>query len=173
MRTYIIISQQNTTNHKQKQEPKLLFNTPPKRRGWLKKVQRFRPVIISTPPRPQAKPCWCRWTRSPGATASCFDIVCYLMVAHSKASSAWIHQLSPDEGWIPFRASNSLGTYPAQAQYSFYVPPHGTFKFKISIRKNRRKGNVAVVFHVPIINTPPKPVARFGLSDRQFFDLSD
>ena len=48
----------------------------------------------------------------------------------------------PDEGWIPFRASNCLGTYPAQAQYSFYVPLHGTFKFIISVRKNRRKGNV-------------------------------
>ena len=61
-------------------------------------------------------------------------------------SPAWIHRLSPDEGWMPFRASNRLGTYPAQAQYSFYVPLHGTFKFIISIRKNRRKDNVAFVF---------------------------
>ena len=66
-------------------------------------------------------------------------------------SPAWTRRLSPDEGWMPFRASNRLGTYPAQAQYSFYVPPHGTFKFTLSIRKNRRKDNVTFVFHVPII----------------------
>ena len=36
--------------------------------------QGFEPVEINTPRRPQVKPCWCRWTRSPGATASCFDI---------------------------------------------------------------------------------------------------
>ena len=61
-------------------------------------------------------------------------------------SPAWIHRLSPDKGWMPFRASNRLGTYPAQAQYSFYVPLHGTFRFTLSIRKNRRNGNVAYVF---------------------------
>ena len=41
-----------------------------KSRIWV----RFDPVKISTPPRPQTEPCWCRWTRSPGATASCSDI---------------------------------------------------------------------------------------------------
>ena len=78
----------------------------------------------------------------------------------------------PDEGWIPFRASNRLGTYPAQVQYSFYVPPHGTFKFIISIRKNRRKDNVALTHHPswlkeerprfrPVrINTPPRPQTK-------------
>ena len=145
----------------------------------------FRPVRISTPRRPQAKPCWYRWTRSPGATASCFDIdalpnsstlqstkknqttrscpamnskaavFCWLSTwlsfritkdAEILKSPAWTHRLSPDEGWIPFRASNRLGTYPAQAQYSFYVPPHGTFKFIMSIRKNNRKSNVASSF---------------------------
>ena len=29
---------------------------------------------ISTPSEPQTKLRWCRWTRSPGTTASCFDI---------------------------------------------------------------------------------------------------
>ena len=29
---------------------------------------------FNTPRRPLAGPCWCRWTRSPGTTVSCFDI---------------------------------------------------------------------------------------------------
>ena len=31
-------------------------------------------IEINTPPRPQTEPCWCRWTRSPETTVSCFDI---------------------------------------------------------------------------------------------------
>lgn len=30
-----------------------------------------------------------------------------------------------DAGSMPFRAFTSLGVYPAQAQYGFYVPPTG------------------------------------------------
>ena len=32
------------------------------------------PVKINIPRRPQVKPCWYSWTRSPGTTVSCFDI---------------------------------------------------------------------------------------------------
>ena len=49
------------------------FDTLPKLRR-VKKRKNSRPVIINTPSRPQTKPCWCRWTRSPGTTVSCFDI---------------------------------------------------------------------------------------------------
>ena len=34
----------------------------------------FWTYLINTPSKPQAKSCWCRWIRSPGATVSCFDI---------------------------------------------------------------------------------------------------
>ena len=52
------------------------FNTPPKlgTETHLSSITSFRPIKFNTPSKPQMKPCWCRWTRSPRATASCFDI---------------------------------------------------------------------------------------------------
>ena len=40
------------------------------------------------------------------------------------------HQLLPDAGSISLRVSHGLGYYPAQAQYSFYVPPHEALRLK-------------------------------------------
>ena len=58
---------------KTKGKPKLPVNNTPPKQGD-NRCRRFRRVEINTPRRPQAKSCWCRWTRSPGAIRSCFDI---------------------------------------------------------------------------------------------------
>ena len=37
----------------------------------------------------------------------------------------------PGAGWTSFRTSEVLGTYPPQLEYSFNVPPHGTFMVQL------------------------------------------
>ena len=73
-----------TSGTKKEGKPKLplRIDTPPKSNSiHTSCLASFRPVEINTPSRSQTKPCWCRWTRSPEATVSCFDMVCHLMIA--------------------------------------------------------------------------------------------
>ena len=94
---HLMVARYRKTEHlakKQKGKPKLPSEVTHHQSTNTSKPLNNVDSSKSTHRKPQVKPYWCRWTRSPGTTASCFDIGALPNDSTSKAKPQIVFNVS-------------------------------------------------------------------------------